>query len=152
MLRVLTRWRSFSWVGSLIAAYVAFVATLVASSLSSAGESPMEGVFTEIQAARGESLYLKECSECHARDMSGNERVPALAGDTFLRHWQGQLLEGLFTRIKLTMPQNKPQSLSDTDCIDIVAFLLQSNGFPEGGAELIPDLTLLRKITITTVR
>lgn len=82
--------------------------------------------------------------------MSGNERIPALAGDTFLRHWQGQRLEKLFTRTKMTMPQNSPQSLSDTGYIDIVAFLLESNGFPEGKAELIPDLTFLERITITT--
>jgi len=123
----------------------------VAIPLSSAGERPIDGVFTEMQASRGQSLYSKECASCHGSDMSGNERIPALAGDTFLRNWQGRPLEKLFTRIKVTMPQNSPQSLSDTDYVDIVAFLLQSNGVPEGKAELIPDLTVLKTITITTV-
>jgi S-disulfanyl-L-cysteine oxidoreductase SoxD len=147
----LTRGRSSPWMGSLMVSSAIFVATLLETPTSSAGERPMDGVFTEIQASRGQSVFLKECSSCHARDMGGNERIPALAGDTFLRHWQGQLLEKLFTRIKLTMPQNSPQSLSDTDYIDIVAFLLQSNGFPEGGAELTPDSAILKKTAITAV-
>lgn len=145
----LTRSRLSPWAPTFIASVV-FVATLVATPFSSAGERPIDGVFTEIQASRGQSLYSKECASCHGSDMSGNERIPALAGDTFLRRWQEQRLEKLFTRIKMTMPQNSPQSLSDTGYIDIVAFLLESNGFPEGNAELIPDLTFLKKITITT--
>ena len=41
------------------------------------------GVYTEAQAKRGQALYLDECANCHASNLSGNESAPALIGDDF---------------------------------------------------------------------
>ena len=42
----------------------------------------------------------------------------------------------LFERVRTTMPQNDPGTLSRDQYADVVAFLLKSNGFPEGTAPL----------------
>jgi hypothetical protein len=46
------------------------------------------------------------------------------------------------------MPQLTPHSLSDHAYTDIVAFILQANGFPYATSELEQDLGALNKIAI----
>ena len=74
--------------------------------------------------------------------------VPELAGDTFLSHWTNHSVGDLFTRMSTTMPQGRPGSLSKDQYTDVIAFLLDSNGFPSGTAELAPDPEALKKIQI----
>jgi alcohol dehydrogenase (cytochrome c) len=96
------------------------------------------GLYTENQASRGKVAYDKSCTSCHMDNLSGNGEAPGLAGQTFMGHWQGQSILDLLERIRATMPQNKPGSLSAETYVDIIAFLLQSNDFPSGDKELKP--------------
>ena len=48
-------------------------------------------------------------------------------------------MNSLFKKISETMPPNGPNETTDEAKIDIVAFLLQSNGFPAGKTELKLD-------------
>ena len=108
-----------------------------------------EGAFTSEQAARGEASFQRACSAaCHMPDLTAGERAPALAGDAFLRHWQGLSADDLFERIRSTMPQQQPHSLSDQVYIDITAFLLDANGLSPGGEELKSDAETLKRITL----
>jgi mono/diheme cytochrome c family protein len=126
------------------------VAASVAGNLGSAsGLRITDGVYSSTQASRGQSAYMQECSACHMPELTGSERAPALAGDSFLRRWRGLSLGSFFERIKSTMPQNKPQSLGDAVYVDIAAFLLQSNGFPEGAVDLKSDPAFLKEVLIT---
>jgi len=94
-------------------------------------------VYTSAQAERGKALFLTSCGNCHGEDLKGAaDRAPALAGDAFLKHWEGQSVGGLFSKIKTDMPRNRPGSLRDSVYLDIVALILQSNGFPDGPTEL----------------
>jgi Cytochrome C oxidase, cbb3-type, subunit III len=118
---------------------------------ASAGQSrsTVNNVFSPDQAVRGKRAYLANCSlGCHSPTLTGGERAPTLAGDDFLGRWRGRTLEELFIRIKSTMPQTKPQSLSDDLYIDIVAFLLDANGMPSGITDLRADPVTLKMITI----
>jgi mono/diheme cytochrome c family protein len=108
-----------------------------------------DGVISREQVARGRRQYLTNCSSaCHGAGLTGSERVPSLAGEAFVQRWRGRSVDELFQRIKLTMPQTAPQSLSDTTYVDLVAFLLDSNGFPTGLEDLRPDSEALRAILI----
>jgi quinohemoprotein ethanol dehydrogenase len=110
---------------------------------------PTSGVFTEAQATRGRSSFETNCSSgCHMADLSGGARVPALAGERFLQHWQGSSAAVLLERIRNTMPQQKPHSLSDQVYVDIVAFLLQANGLPPGALELTGDPAALGTVVL----
>jgi mono/diheme cytochrome c family protein len=111
--------------------------------------STADGVFTIEQADTGKRAFTEHCSSgCHGSNLTGVESVPALAGDAFVAQWEGLTIGALFQRIRRTMPQSSPQSLSDSTYIDIIAFLLDANGYPSGKRRLIPAQDLLDGITI----
>jgi mono/diheme cytochrome c family protein len=108
----------------------------------------LDGVYTTAQAERGKSNFLSgRCGGCHQLDLSG-DRGPALKGDGFLSHWENGSVNALFKKISETMPPNGPNETTDEAKIDIVAFLLQSNGFPAGKSELRVDADALEAIEI----
>jgi mono/diheme cytochrome c family protein len=98
------------------------------------GKTVWDGVYTAAQAARGADAYAAECSRCHKEDLSGYRNL--LIGERFMDDWREDRLESFFSLVKKTMPRNAPASLSDRDYLDIVAFVLQTNSFPEGAREL----------------
>jgi mono/diheme cytochrome c family protein len=107
-----------------------------------------DGVFTAAQAERGKSTFLTgRCGGCHQLDLSG-DRGPALKGDGFLSHWENGSVTSLFAKIRDTMPPNSPNDTTEDAKIDVVAYLLQSNGFPAGLSELKPDVEALDAIEI----
>jgi quinoprotein glucose dehydrogenase len=107
-----------------------------------------DGVFSAAQAERGKSAFLTgRCGGCHMVDLSG-DRGPALKGESFISHWENGSVNSLFAKIRDTMPPNSPNETTDDAKIDVVAFLLQSNGFPAGGSELKTDAEALDSIEI----
>jgi len=106
-------------------------------------------IFTAAQTARGKSIFLASCSNgCHMPDLAAGTRAPALAGDSFRERWQGHSGNELFERIRDTMPQQSPHSLSDGAYVDIVAFLLQANGYAAGEIELRADPGVLENLVV----
>ncbi|HYR84049.1 MAG TPA: c-type cytochrome [Terriglobia bacterium] len=102
-------------------------------SVNPDSKSIWEGVFTVEQAARGKTQYETSCGRCHGADLSGGIGQQ-LKGDVFVRGWYGYPLNSLFSRIRSTMPSGAARSLSDDVYLDIVAYLLQANGFPSGSS------------------
>src|SRR2546429_8929685 len=74
--------------------------------------SVWDGVYTEEQAKRGESVYHKECAACHGDMLIGGESAPPLTGGAFLANWNGLSVGDLFDRIRKTMPQSAPGRLT----------------------------------------
>jgi len=104
-----------------------------------ARKTTFDGVFTEAQAERGKQNFLTgRCGGCHKLDLTG-DRGPTLKGDDFLAHWDNGSVATLFDKIRETMPPNSPNESTDDAKIDIVAYLLQQNGFPTGKTELRAD-------------
>jgi hypothetical protein len=52
--------------------------------------------------------------------------------------------------IKQSMPQEAPDSLGLPAYVDIVSYLLKSNGSPAGASELPTENDALRQIQVTT--
>jgi cytochrome c5 len=97
-----------------------------------------DGVYTDMQAARGAAVYDIACTGCHRADLGGGTG-PALKDQRFAREFAGKDLKTLFTRIAATMPRNAPGSLGDHVNLDIVAHVLKENGFPAGAHELTAE-------------
>jgi mono/diheme cytochrome c family protein len=113
-----------------------------------AKKTTWDGVFTAAQAERGKENYLSgRCGGCHKLDLSG-DRGPALKGEDFVAHWDNGSVNTLFDKIRETMPQNSPNDVTEDAKADIVAYLLQSNGFPAGKTELRADAESLGIIDI----
>jgi mono/diheme cytochrome c family protein len=113
-----------------------------------AKKTAFDGVFTAAQADRGKENFLTgRCGGCHKLDLTG-DRGPALKGDDFLAHWDNGSIATLFDKIRETMPPNAPNETTDDAKIDIVAFLLQQNGYPAGKSELRAEADSLGIIDI----
>jgi mono/diheme cytochrome c family protein len=109
-----------------------------------AKKTTWDGVFTAAQAERGKANFLTgRCGGCHKLDLSG-DRGPALKGDDFIAHWENGSIATLFDKIRETMPPNAPNETTDDAKIDIVAYLLQQNGYPAGKSDLHADAESLR--------
>ena len=110
------------------------------------------GVYSAAQAARGEAAYPEHCSSCHGTDLSGGGFAPALNGTTFNSAWNDLTLDDLLDRIRTTMPQDKPGTLSRAVSADIVTFILQKGGFPAGETELAPQQENLKQIAFKATK
>lgn len=118
----------------------------------SAGISVWDGVFTDEQAKRGEAAYRQECASCHGAELEGGDMTPPLVGGGFTSNWNDLTLGDLFERIRLTMPLDSPGKLARQQNVDVIAFMLKTNGWPAGKAELGPDLTALKRVTIESTK
>jgi mono/diheme cytochrome c family protein len=117
-------------------------------TVSQASRTTNDAVFTTEQAKRGEVLYQFICATCHGASLTGIEAAPPLAGATFSSSWNGAQLSDLSERIRVSMPQDKPGSLSRQQTADLVAYILSVNKAPVGPTELPGDAEVLKGITI----
>lgn len=108
------------------------------------------GLYSEAQAARGLAVYEKHCVACHAAGMTGGPGSPPLKGEIFLIGWRGEKVGVLLEQIHLTMPTGLAGSLADQEYADVLAAVLQANGFPPSadGSELATDPAALMDVTI----
>jgi S-disulfanyl-L-cysteine oxidoreductase SoxD len=94
-----------------------------------------QGVYTTAQAERGKASFNSSCLRCHGDKLQGNT-APALSGDRFFTTWGGEPIASLFAKIRDTMPPNFGTSIDDQTKLDVVAYILQTNGYPTGAGEL----------------
>jgi|SRR5579871_1125516 len=149
------------------------VAAAMAASAWSMQDTPArsvwDGVYTPTQAERGHRLYAAHCANCHGNDLLAQDpeqiareeqliargvriRSLALRGAVFISNWNDLTVGDLVERIRISMPQQAPGSLSRRQVVDITAFLLQQNGFATGDHDLPADPDELHRIAITVAR
>lgn len=75
-------------------------------------------------------------------------RGPALRGDGFLANWLNSSVNSLFTKLRFSMPATYPETVSDSDKLLVLAYLLEVNGFPAGLSELQQEERSLEAIQI----
>ena len=124
-------------------------------ALTAAAQAPQtvwDGVYSPEQAARGEKLYRQACGRCHGDDLAGIESAPALTGSSFAATWEGVPLADLVERMRVSMPQDAPGSLSRAENTDILAHMLQISGFPPGEKPLEAQPVVLAQIRFRTYR
>jgi cytochrome c5 len=109
------------------------------------------GVYTAVQAQRGQKAYEAFCTRCHALDLLGGRGAgggPALRDTNFWVSWERAPLSSLLSKIQRTMPYDSPGSLRDDDYTDLVSFILSRNAFPAGTSELaaakLEDIRIVR--------
>jgi quinoprotein glucose dehydrogenase len=105
------------------------------------------GVFTDEQADRGKADFAQSCTRCHGQDLAGLT-APSLNGNRFVSAWENENLYKLFVKVRDTMPPNFGTILTDEAKLDVVTFILRTNGFPTGSQELKVDPDTLENIQI----
>ena len=129
----------------LVAASFALLGAVVSTS-GAAGQEPAakrsikDGVYTEVQANRGEREYGRTCEHCHGAGLEGDaaKEIPPLVSDPFMRNWNGKNLKELFDLLSRSMPADNRGSLSARTYTDLIAYLLRTNDAPAGTSAL-PD-------------
>jgi alcohol dehydrogenase (cytochrome c) len=111
----------------------------VAGSSPAARPAALNGVFTSVQAARGEQHFKRACATCHSIE----EQAASLQSK-----WGNGTLRDLFTAIATTMPQNNPGTLTADEYASIVAFYLQHSGRAPGATELPADPAALAQMRL----
>ena len=122
------------------------------SEVDGQAETPrslLSGVYTEQQALQGQALYYEHCLQCHGETMAGADKAPALTGPQFASTWSGAPLVALVARI-LTMPPEKPGSLTQQQAVDVLTYMLWYNGLPLGAEPLAAAPEVLSEITFQT--
>jgi hypothetical protein len=76
------------------------------------------------------------------------DMAPLLNDSGFQNLWKDRSLAQLFSRIRETMPQDKPNTLSPEETADIVAYILNGNQLPAGDMPLPTDLEILKEIRV----
>jgi mono/diheme cytochrome c family protein len=116
-------------------ASLALVLVFIASASidAQAPRTLQDGVFSDAQAARGQTLYGQRCAGCHGGALAGGQG-PALTGDAFVRKFRMEPLSALFIKIRYTMPPGAAAAaqLTPEQGADLVAHVLKTNGFPAG--------------------
>ena len=130
---------------------VAITVALIAAA-AQGQKTTWDKVYTAEQAARGEKLYAENCAACHGEALGGVEMAPPLAGDVFNSNWEGVALSDLFERMRTSMPQNKPGSLSRVQNADILAHMLKVGNFPAGDVPLDGQAGALAQIKFVTYK
>lgn len=92
---------------------------------------------------------MSSCATCHANDLRGNSNSPGLVGVGFLFLWEQRPLSELYEKMRTEMPTDRPGSLPAATYRDLLAFLLQRNGYPPGETPL--DAALLEEVGLLIV-
>ena len=133
--------------------------TVVVLFASFGGAQEPDGYYTNAQAERGQALYRDACAACHGLDLDGGSASP-LAGPRFARRWNpgnsltdfsgwgSSSVDDLFFITRTTMPQGAVGSVTAEQHIDIIAYILQQNGYASGEQALMPDEETLGEIPI----
>ncbi len=119
-----------------ISVAIAVAAMTAIAARAQSATSVWDGIYTDAQAARGSAGFGARCASCHGATLDGTGEAPALTGAQFLSDFSGLTVGALYDRIRTSMPQDNPGSLTRDQYADILAFVLQSNAMPSGAKEL----------------
>ena len=112
-----------------------------------ASRTVWDGVYTDAQAKRGEAIYRDHCIRCHGEMLTGGtDGAGPLVGPTFNGNWNGVNLGDMIERVRTSMPQDKPGTLSRQQHVDVLAYILSFNKFPAGPKELARQTEILNQI------
>jgi mono/diheme cytochrome c family protein len=134
-----------AWTACLVVAGVMLMSLSYAAALANQDKTVWEGVYTDAQATRGEALWGEKCAKCHGADLSGGD-APSLVGSEFGANWDDLSLGDLADRLRISMPQDNPQSLSREQTADLIALILKGNKLPAGQADLPAQTENLKMI------
>jgi len=132
--------------------FVAIAAAVVISACASAAADQGSRAgsigsdwYSANQAAQGATLFKQKCAVCHGANLQGGAG-PALAGNQFFLRYRGKPLSALWSTIHTQMPLNAPGTLSPSQSLALVAFILQQNGFPAGPSPIVGHYDTTRLI------
>ncbi|MDE7548336.1 cytochrome c [Acetobacter fabarum] len=105
-----------------IALVVAYSLIMALPTYGWATTQPAVAILNPQQVAQGVVLYKQRCGACHDTPSRSLDEAPQLAGPAFARKWLTRP-DALFRKIRYSMPQNNPGTLTDTEARALAAAL-----------------------------
>ena len=101
-----------------------------------------DGIYTRTQADGAKKQFDKICAECHAFTVAAKKKPKdlTLGDEPFFESWTGRPVVDLVNVIVLTMPNDGSAVVSEAEAVDLVAYMLQQNGFPAGPKPLSKEM------------
>jgi mono/diheme cytochrome c family protein len=112
---------------------------------SGAGSVP--ALYTAAQATTGMGKFIGNCAMCHGAKLQGISG-PSLKGPNFASEKANFSVSDVFTIVSQNMPATNPGSLEHDDYVEIMAYLLQENGYPAGSIALTFDTASQSKVPL----
>lgn len=125
---------------------VAWVLALGFSAAAAGGPAAQkattnDGVYTKEQADGAKALFDKICAECHPFTVAAKKKPKdlPLGEEPFFQSWEGRPLSEMISVIALTMPNDGSATVTDEEATNLVAYVLQQNGYPAGSKPLTKE-------------
>ncbi len=105
--------------------------------------------YTQDQADRGKKTFVQECVDCHGEDLRGGlNGGPPLRGLAFEQKFaDGAPASAMFVFMSTLMPPNDPGRYAPGDYAELMAYILEENGF-QPGAPLPSDEKALDNLIV----
>jgi polar amino acid transport system substrate-binding protein len=134
----------FSKVPTLLGGSLVVWATVLAFSTAGPAQASApqatsnEGLYTKAQADGAKKQFDKICADCHPFTVAAKKKPKdlPLGEEPFFEQWTGRPLTELVTLIALTMPNDGSAVVTEEEAVDLVAYILQQNGYPAGSKPL----------------
>jgi polar amino acid transport system substrate-binding protein len=113
--------------------------------------SKIPALYTADQATKGALAYYQNCAMCHGPLLDGQSAGysgPALKGPEFADPSYDFHLSDMFNFVAKLMPAATPGSLTHEQDVQIMAFILQQNGYPPGTNELVYEVAERSKVSL----
>src|SRR6185312_3500883 len=122
--------------------------TLILLPLHPGARAQSSGYYTLDQATAGADIYQAKCASCHGAQMEGYIG-PSLRGHAFQVITSRQTDAGrLLLIISRNEPENNPGALSEDEDANVLAYILQVNGYPAGKEKLSAESSHLRELNL----
>ena len=122
--------------------------TLILLPLHPGAHAQASGYYTIDHATAGANIYQAKCASCHGAQMEGYIG-PSLRGHAFQVITSRESDAGrLLLIISRNEPQNNPGGLSEDEDANVLAYILQVNGYPAGREKLSAESSHLRELIL----
>ena len=120
--------------GSLAAWAAAFSLAGTPAEGSAQTRTTNDGIYTKAQADRAKKQYDRMCADCHPFTVAARKKPKdlPLGDEPFVQSWTGRSVGEMVTLIALTMPNDGSATVTEAEAVDLVAYILQRNGYPAG--------------------
>ena len=107
----------------------------LARAVDTSSTATPPALYTDTQAKIGFAKFIGNCAMCHGTHLEGRSG-PSLKGPNWANEKANYTVGEVFTVVSQQMPATGPGTLANDDYVQIMAYLLQQNGYPAGAKPL----------------
>jgi len=128
--------------GALLAGAAMVWCVCTSAAMTASGQATTnDGVYSKAQADAAKAEFQELCAHCHVFTVAAKKQPQdfPLGDEPFFKKWEGRSLSELETAIVLTMPQDGAAVIDDDQAWNLLAYILQQNGFKPGDQPLTKE-------------